>query len=65
MKNRMIPWPANTIPVAISDIFDFDEKTWGATLGGAVLKDQLFFFASYETTARHNLLVGDLLVQVV
>ncbi|CAM5189875.1 TonB-dependent receptor [Alishewanella longhuensis] len=27
---------------------DFDEKTWGATLGGAVLKDQLFFFASYE-----------------
>lgn len=27
---------------------DFDEKTWGATLGGAVVKDKLFFFGSYE-----------------
>jgi len=27
---------------------DFDEKTWGSTLGGAILKDKLFFFASYE-----------------
>lgn len=27
---------------------DFDEKTFGATLGGAVVKDKLFFFVSYE-----------------
>lgn len=27
---------------------DFDEETWGGTLGGAIVKDKLFFFASYE-----------------
>lgn len=26
----------------------FDEKTWGATLGGPILQDTLFFFLSYE-----------------
>ncbi|NQZ87841.1 MAG: TonB-dependent receptor [Saccharospirillaceae bacterium] len=27
---------------------DFDETTFGATLGGAFIEDELFFFASYE-----------------
>jgi hypothetical protein len=28
---------------------DFDETTFGATLGGAIIEDELFFFASYES----------------
>ena len=27
---------------------EFDETTFGATLGGAIIQDELFFFASYE-----------------
>jgi outer membrane receptor for ferrienterochelin and colicin len=32
--------------------FQFDEKTFGATLGGPILKDRLFFFLSYEKLER-------------
>ena len=30
------------------DLGDFDEKRYGFTIGGPILRDKLFFFASYE-----------------
>jgi hypothetical protein len=32
--------------------FDFEEEVYGATIGGPILRDKLFFFASYENVDR-------------
>lgn len=32
--------------------FDFEEKNYGASIGGPILQDKLFFFANYEKTER-------------
>lgn len=37
------------------DTGDFDEKRYGATLGGPILKDRLFFFLAYEKLDGANL----------
>jgi hypothetical protein len=37
------------------DLGDFDEKRYGATLGGAILKDKLFFFLAYEKLEGANI----------
>jgi outer membrane receptor protein involved in Fe transport len=33
-----------------SSVPDFQDKRWGATLGGPIIKDRLFFYAGYEET---------------
>ncbi len=48
-------------------IGDFDEETWGFTLGGPIIKDKLFFFVNYEkfdTTRPSNAQIIDNIVGV-
>ncbi|MEM7779265.1 MAG: TonB-dependent receptor [Pseudomonadota bacterium] len=35
---------------AVSQVSPFNDKRWGATLGGPIIKDRLFFYAGYEET---------------
>lgn len=41
----------DTIDGADASTLPFEEKRWGATLSGPIIKDRLFFFAGYEETS--------------
>lgn len=36
------------------DLGEFEEKRWGVTLGGPIIKDRLFFFGAYEKLEGTN-----------
>ncbi|PKM19313.1 MAG: cell envelope biogenesis protein OmpA [Gammaproteobacteria bacterium HGW-Gammaproteobacteria-15] len=41
------------------DLLDFNRKVWGASLGGALVEDKLFFFVAYEDLVEpYNTLWG-------
>ncbi len=40
----------DTVDGRTSNVDPFNEKRWGATLSGPIIKDRLFFFAGYEET---------------
>ncbi len=41
-------WTGDSLEGDDVDLGDFDEKRWGVSVGGPILRDRLFFFAAYE-----------------
>jgi hypothetical protein len=48
--------PRFATTASLDPLNTFEERTWGATLGGPIFKDRLFFFGSYEEVERTEVL---------